>query len=182
MAPPRKNLQPGRGHPVYLRLPEDIFTRIEAKAKAEGRPFNRIAVNELAAFPHLDRLARLGELVSGMEVTLAKYSMRIRSVDVGEALLRAVDDALAARTDGQLQPQLDRLRVVRMAMLENERQAAKGEREQLADRIEQIERKIGAIEALPDSAIAKDDLPALKDELARLQQAASSAPANEKVL
>ncbi len=32
---------------MYLRLPTDVFERIEAKAKGEGRPFHRIIVNEL---------------------------------------------------------------------------------------------------------------------------------------
>ena len=47
---------------LYVRLPTDVVERIEAKAKGEGRPFNRILVNELALFPHLDGQARLGEL------------------------------------------------------------------------------------------------------------------------
>jgi hypothetical protein len=29
---------------MYLRLPTDVVERIEAKAKAEGRTFNRILV------------------------------------------------------------------------------------------------------------------------------------------
>jgi hypothetical protein len=41
-------------------LPTDVVERIEAKAKSEGRPFNRILVDELALFPHLDRQVRLG--------------------------------------------------------------------------------------------------------------------------
>ena len=36
---------------MYLRLPSDVLERIEAKAKREGHPFNRILINELALFP-----------------------------------------------------------------------------------------------------------------------------------
>ena len=179
MAPPRKPSEPGRGHPVHLRLPEDVFGRVVAKAKAEGRPFNRIIINELAHYPWLDRQAKLDELVRGIEVTLAKYSMRIGSVDVGEALLRAVDEVLAAQTDGQLQPRLDKLRVARAAMLEHERRVAKMEQEQLAARIGLLERQIEAIQALADDQRDKDDLPGLKAELARLQQSVDLS-ANER--
>ena len=38
-------------------------------------------------------------------------------------LLRAVDDVLAANTDGELQARLDRLRVLRADMLKHERAA-----------------------------------------------------------
>jgi len=96
-----------------MRLPTDVFERIEARAKGEGRPFHRIIVDELALFPHLFRQARLGELVRDMETVLARYGSRITVTEVNEALLHAVDEALAARTDGQLQAQLDRLRVIR---------------------------------------------------------------------
>ena len=51
MPPHRKSLEPGRINRVYLRLPSDVLERIEAKAKREGRPFNRILINELALFP-----------------------------------------------------------------------------------------------------------------------------------
>ena len=113
MPPPRKPSEPGRTKRVYLRLPTEVCMRIEAKAKREGRPFNRILINELALFPHLDRQARLGELVRDMETVLARYESRITVTEFGEDLLHAVDEALAARTDGQLQQQLDRLRVIR---------------------------------------------------------------------
>jgi hypothetical protein len=114
---------------VYLRLPSDVLERIEAKAKREGHPFNRILINELALFPHLDRQARLGELVRDMEAVLARYGSRITVTELNEALLHAVDEALAARTDGELQQQLDRLRVIRRTMLESERRATTHEGE-----------------------------------------------------
>jgi len=104
----------------------------------------------------------LGELVRDMETVLARYASRITVTELNEALLHVVDEALAARTDGQLQLQLDLLRVIRRTMLESERRAATHEREQLAGRIGLLERQIGEIEALPEEG--------LKAELARLQQ------------
>ena len=53
----------------------------------------------------------MGELVRDMEAVLARYGSRITVTELNEALLHAVDEALAARTDGELQ-QLDRLRVI----------------------------------------------------------------------
>jgi hypothetical protein len=124
MAPPRKKrLAPREGHSVHLRLPSDVFTRVEAKAKAEGRPFNRIIINDLAAIPYLEQQAKLGELIGDMEVTLAKYGARITLADLAEALLLAIDEALAAKTDNQLQARLDKVRVLRAEMAKFERQA-----------------------------------------------------------
>jgi hypothetical protein len=134
MAPRRKPPELGRPNRVYMRLPTDVFERIEAKAKNEGRPFHRIVVNELTLFPHLDRQARLGELVRDMETVLARYGSRITVTELNEALLQAVDEALAARTDDQLQAQLDRLRVIRRTMLEGEQRTTTHEGEQLAGR------------------------------------------------
>jgi hypothetical protein len=135
---------------VHLRLPTDVFERIEAKAKGEGRPFHGILVSELALFPHLDRQARLGELVREMETVLARYGSRITESELNEALLHAVDEALAAQTDAQLQPQLDRLRVIRRTMLESKRRVATLEREQLTGHIDLLERQIREIKALPE--------------------------------
>jgi hypothetical protein len=106
-----------------MRLPPDVFERIEAKAKRERRPLHRILVDELALFPHLDRQARLGKLVRDMETVLARYGSRITVTELSEALLQAVDEVLAARTDGQLQAQLDGLGMIRRAMLESEPRA-----------------------------------------------------------
>ena len=131
MAPRRKPPEPGRTNRMYLRLPTNVVERIEAKAKGEGRPFNRILVEELALFPHLDRQARLGELVRDMESVLARYGSRIILTELNEALLHAVDQTLAAETDAELQPQLERLQVIRRTMLESERRVAKLEHEQL---------------------------------------------------
>jgi len=121
MAPRRKLPKPGGTNRVHLRLPTDVFERIEAKAKGLSRPFHRIIVEELSLFPHLDRQARFGELVRDMETVLARYGSRLTVTEFNETLLHAVDDTLAATTDGQLQQQLDRLRVIRRTMLERER-------------------------------------------------------------
>ena len=112
MPPHRKPPEPGRTSRVYLRLPSDVLERIEAKAKRE-------------------RAARstAGELVKDMEAVLARYGSRITVTELNEALLHAVDEALAARTDDQLQQQLDRLRVIRRTMLESERRATPHEGE-----------------------------------------------------
>jgi len=99
-----------------------VFRRIEAKAKDEtGWPLNRVIINELAAFPDLEKQAKLGELIRDMEVVLAQYGSRITLAELSEPLLRAVDDVLAAKADGERQARLDKLRVLRTVMLKNER-------------------------------------------------------------
>ena len=135
MAPRRKPPEQGRTNRVYLRLPTDVFERIEAKAKGACRPFHRIVVDELSLFPHLDREARFGELVRDMETVLARYGSRLTVTEFNEALLDAVDKALAARTDDQLQEQLDRLRALRRTTLESVRQATTHEDDQVVGRI-----------------------------------------------
>ena len=159
-----------RGREFKVILPPDISEWIEREAREEGRPQSRIIINHLSRVPYLDRQAKLGELIRDMETTLAKYGSRITQIELNEALLRALDQALAAGSEAQRQPPLDRLRVIRRAMLETERKVAQGEREQLTARVEQLERQIAAIEALPASALDKDNLPSLKDELARMQR------------
>jgi len=118
MAPPRKKRRaPGEGHPVALRLPTDVMKRIDAKTKQTGWPINRVVINELAAFPDLEEQAKLGQLVRDMEIILARYGSRIAVADLAEPLLHAVDDVLAAKTEGELQARLDKLRVLRSAMV-----------------------------------------------------------------
>jgi hypothetical protein len=106
---------PSRGREYKIRLPEDIARRIEAKAKDEARPQNRIIINELAAVPDLERLRDLATLVADMNITLARYGARIVWHDLSEQLLSAVDAVLNAQ-GGALQAAVDRLRVVRTAM------------------------------------------------------------------
>ena len=171
MAPRRKPAEQGRTNRVHLRLPTDVFERIEEKAKGERRPFHRILVDELSLFPYLNLQARLGELVRDIETVLARYGSRLTVTEFDEALRDAVDKALAARTDGRLQQQLDRLRVIRRAMLESERRTTTHEDEQLVGRVGLLERQVREMEALPDDAQDRGALAKLKAELARLQQA-----------
>ena len=142
MAPRRKPAEQGRTNRVHLRLPTDVFERIEAKAKGERRPFHRILVDELSLFPYLNLQARLGELVRDIETVLARYGSRLTVTEFDEALRDAVDKALAARTDGRLQQQLDRLRVIRRAMLESERRTTTHEDEQLVGRVGLLKRQV----------------------------------------
>jgi hypothetical protein len=105
-----------------------------------------------------------------METVLARYGSRLTVTEFNEALLEAVDKALAAQTDGQLQQQLDRLRALRRTMLESERQATTHEDEHLVGRIGLLERQVREMEALPEEVQDRGALAGLKAELARLQQ------------
>jgi hypothetical protein len=117
MAPPRKKKPtPGQGREYKIRLPEDVAQRIEAKAKDEQRPQNRIIINELASVPGLERTRLLAELVSHMEVVLARYAAQITSHDPSDRLLSAVDAVLNAQ-GGALTAAVEKLRVVRAEML-----------------------------------------------------------------
>jgi hypothetical protein len=144
-------------------LPTDVFERIETKAKVAGRPLHRIIVDELSLFPHLDRQVRFGKLVRDMETLLARYRSRLIATEFDQALLHAVDEALAAPTDGQLQQQLDRLRVIRCTMRESERGAIKHQDEQLVGRIRPLERQVKKkMEALPEDIQDRGALAGLK--------------------
>jgi hypothetical protein len=99
-----------------VRLPLSIAQRIEEKAKAENRPQNKVIVDELAAYPGLEQHQKFTQMVAVMENVLARYGRRILAADLRDDLLHAVDQVLAARTDGELQLNLDRLRVLRTEM------------------------------------------------------------------
>jgi len=116
MAPPRRKSVPGQGREYKIRLPEDVAERIEAKAKHEQRPQNRIIINELAAFPDLEQTHKLATLVRDMEVVVARYAAQITSHDLTDALLKAVDAVLATQ-GGALSAAIETLRVVRTGML-----------------------------------------------------------------
>jgi hypothetical protein len=117
MAPPRKKQPaPGQGREYKIRLPEDIAQRIEAKAKSEGRPQNRIIINELASVPDLEQTRNLATLVRDMEVVVARYAAQITSHDLSDRLLSAVDAVLNAE-GGALTAAVEKLRVVRAGML-----------------------------------------------------------------
>ena len=125
MAPPRKKSPPpGQGREYKIRLPEDIAQRIEAKAKDEQRPQNRIIINELAAFPDLEQTRNLAMLVRDMEVVVARYAAQITTHDLADALLKAVDAVLAAQ-GGALPAAIEKLRVVRTGMLAHDRTQSK---------------------------------------------------------
>jgi hypothetical protein len=85
-----------------------------------------------------------------METVLERYGSRLTVTDFNEALLHAVDKALAARTDGQLRQRLDRLRVIRRTMLESEQRATTHEDEQLVARMGLLERQVREMERLPE--------------------------------
>jgi hypothetical protein len=125
MAPPRKKRRaPGEDHPVHLRLPTDVMKRVEAKAKDEGRPLNRIIINELAAFPDLDRQAKLGQLTRDMEIVLMRYHERIIVADLTDDLLGTVRDMVKAddaNNVGLLRAKVAKARVILAAMEKHER-------------------------------------------------------------
>ena len=125
MAPRRKKQPPLHGREFKIRLPEDIADRIRSKAEREGRPQNRIIINELAAVPRLEQADDFATLIGAMQNTLARYGSRIAMHDLSDELLRAVDAVLKAE-GGALQATVDKLRVVRSAMLQHERTQAKG--------------------------------------------------------
>jgi hypothetical protein len=124
MAPPRKKKRaPGEGHPLHIKLPQDVMKLVEAKATKEQWPLNRAIINLLASIPHLETARRQEVVLHDMEILLARHGSRMTSVELSAPLLRAVDDVLAAKADGELQAGLDRLRVLRSTMLKHERTA-----------------------------------------------------------
>lgn len=173
MAPPRKPPEPGRTHPIYLRFPTDVFERIDAKAKANGIPINRVVINEVAAHPYLERQAHLSEVVRDMETILARYGSRFTTTELSESILQAVDEILAAPTPAERDAPIDKLRIFRGAMLRSKRDAAKMEREELLARIALLERQLAEIEALPDSDIA-NEIPGRRRMIEDLKRAAAA--------
>jgi hypothetical protein len=125
MAPPRKKQPaPGQGREYKIRLPEDIAQRIEAKAKVEGRPQNRIIINELASIPELEQTRQLASLVGHMEVVIARYAAQQTAADLSKQLLSAVDAVLNAQ-GGALTAAVERLRVERVSMLAHDQTRSK---------------------------------------------------------
>ena len=120
MAPPRKKRRaPGEGHPVHLRLPTDVFERIEARAKEKGWPFNRVIINELASIPHLEEQAKLGQLTRDMEIILARYGARVTLADLTDELLRTLREMVKADdadNAGVLRAKVAKVRVILAAM------------------------------------------------------------------
>jgi hypothetical protein len=99
-----------------LRLPEDIAARIEAKAKDEARPQNRIIINELAAYPNLEKIGELRQHVADLEAVLLKYSSRLTWQELSDELISTVDELLKTTQGAAQQVALDKLFSVRNAM------------------------------------------------------------------
>jgi hypothetical protein len=129
MAPPRrKREKPSERRFYKVSLPEDIAKRIETKAKAEGRPQNRIIINELARIPYLEQFDNLAMQVSEMKIVLARYASQQISHDISKQLLDAVDAVLKAE-GGTLPAAIEKLRLVRDGMLARERAAKRAGQE-----------------------------------------------------
>jgi hypothetical protein len=121
MAPPRKSVrQPGEGHKVAVRLSEEIFSRLGARAKSEGRPLSRIISDDLARVPWLEAQTQLGKLINVMDRILAQYGTRITTVTLETELLRAIDRLLEAKP-GEVQARIDGVKLLRAAMRNRER-------------------------------------------------------------
>jgi len=110
---------------VHLRLPTDVFEWVEKQAEKKCWPFNRVIINTLADYPDLERYRDFAYYLSDMKTVLAQYGSRITLAEFSEPMTQAIDAMLVAKTDGELQSRIDRLRVLRTAMLKTER-AAKG--------------------------------------------------------
>jgi hypothetical protein len=112
-----------RGREFKVILPPEISEWIENQARDEGKPQSRIIVDHLSRIPFLEAQAKFSKLVNAMESILARYGSRVVLADIETVLLPAIDDALAAKSDGELQARLDTLRVARLAMLSHEQHA-----------------------------------------------------------
>jgi len=127
MAPPRKKrVKQQESLPLHARLPLPLFEWLEQRAKKYGWPMNRTLVHELGNIPHIERLAKQGDVFEQMQFVLNQYGARITLADLSEDLLAALDEALEARPN-ELQAKLDRLRVLRHNMRRMERMAERGE-------------------------------------------------------
>jgi hypothetical protein len=126
MAPKRrKQRSPHQGREFKLRIPEDVAERIEADAKREQRPMNRIVINNLADVPRWREqetmailLGHMSDSIDRMGKTLAHHGERIDWQDLSDQLLATLDKALAAEGSAQ-QAALDKVRVLRATMLKS---------------------------------------------------------------
>jgi hypothetical protein len=112
-----------RGREFKVILPPEMSDWIESQAREEGKPQSRIIIDHLSRIPFLEAQAKFDKLVNTMESILARYGSRVVLADIETFLLPALDDALAAKSDGELQARLDTLRVARAAMLRHEQHA-----------------------------------------------------------
>ena len=126
---PRKKRAPRaseQGREFKLRLPPDVSERIEAKAMAEGRPQNRVIINELASIPYLERLRDFGTQLEDMKTVLARHSARIVTADLTDDLLNTLREMLKADESnnvGELRARLAKVRVILSEMERNENAA-----------------------------------------------------------
>jgi hypothetical protein len=107
---------------MRLRLPPDIMLDVEKEAHDTRMPLTRVVINRLGRVRPSDEQTSMASMIHHMETLLTKYGTRINSLILSENLLRAVDDALAAKP-AQLEAKLDELRIARRAMRELERTA-----------------------------------------------------------
>jgi hypothetical protein len=125
MAPRRKRATTTKeARDFKIRLPEDIRDRVEAKAETTGWPMNRVIINELADYPRLEKFGELADQIGHLGNLLARYGARIEWLDLSEQLLAALDAGLNAEGTAQ-QAALDKVRVLRNAMRDREKQATK---------------------------------------------------------
>jgi hypothetical protein len=163
--------EPGKSHAVHLRFPTDVFERITAKAKASGRPINRVIIDEAAAHPFLEMQQGFGESLNDMKTTLAQYGARLTVAALSESVLQAIDEILAAPTAIERNAPIDKLRVLRNAMLKSKRETARMELEQLTAHLASMERQLSSLEALPARDIRRDEIPGCQREVERLKGA-----------
>ena len=112
-----------RGREFKVILPPEMSEWIENQARDEGKPQSRIIVDHLSRIPFLEAQAKFTKLVNAMESILARYGSRVVLADIEAFLLPALDEALAAKSDGELQARLDTLRVARAEMSRLDRRA-----------------------------------------------------------
>ena len=62
---------------------------------------NKVLINELAAFPRLEKFEDFATQVGEMGNVLARYSSRAVMADLSDELLQALDAALAAEGSAQ---------------------------------------------------------------------------------
>jgi hypothetical protein len=124
----RKGKMPAykRGREFKVILPPEISEWIENQALREGKPQSRIIIDHLNRIPFLEAQAKFNKLVNAMESILARYGTRVVLADLKTDLLAALDLVLAAKSDGELQARVEKLRILRLYMLRYKQQSEKG--------------------------------------------------------
>jgi hypothetical protein len=124
----RKGKMPAykRGREFKVILPPEMSEWIENQALREGKPQSRIIIDHLSRIPFLEAQAKFNKLVNAMEAILARYGTRVVLADLETDLLAALDLVLAAKSDGELQARVEKLRILRLYMLRYKQQSEKG--------------------------------------------------------